>query len=837
MMPRLRFLSHLSKQRLKKSNMKGQKPTWTKSLLSIFVVCLAIYSLFPIQDQPLEPYLRKHVQVDKEEFYRVIDNAKQRVVDGKSRSLFLALKEEANEQKVDLSRYFPSINLSDVKNIKKKNALLLNVLLSRTQSRFKQGLDLKGGVSCIMRVGNSDLNDIGLLDKAVEIIRERVDSLGVAEPVVRKSGNDSIEVQLPGISTQENPDVLDFLKKPARLEFRLVHPTAQPRSLYDVAPIGYELLVMEHEDKNTGAVIETPCFVKKLPEMTGKMIKSAHVGLGNFGDFEVCLNMTSEGANLFKNITSRNINRQLGIVLDGNLYSAPVIRTTIPDGRASITGNFSQREAFELVNVLNNPLECELELVELNEVGPSLASDVRNTSLWAVMISAIAVAAFMLLYYHSAGLVSVLSIAVNLLIILGLMAYLGATMTLPGITALALTIGMAVDSNILIFERIREELKLGSQLKQALNAGYDKAFSTIFDANITTLIAAGILIWFGIGPIRGFGVILAIGIFATMFCALIFSRAVLDFLIDKKIVKKLIPDFHFKHSDFHFLSHAKKACCVSLIVLLSGFAAVIIRGGSIWGIDFVGGDELTLSFKERIAIGDIIEFAKGADFGEVSAVYQHAIGDECDVLKLHTTDGHGRDVYNALLKKYPQSGLKILKESSIGAALGSDIKWNALISVVISLLCIMVYVAFRFEFAYGMGALISILHDVLITIGIYVLCGKQFSAPMVASILMVIGYSINDKIVIFDRIREERRSNPDSNLNKLVDFAINKTLSRTLLTSVSTLLASVVLCIFGIGVIVDLAFVFTVGIIVGTYSSIFIASPAFVKWHTVMDDR
>lgn len=812
--------------------MKERESFWSKSLLSVLVICLAVYSMFPLHDQPLGQYLRSHVQVDKEEFFHILDTAEGMVEKGESKSLFLALKEYSIIKEIDLSRYFPDVNLTDIKNIGKKNSLLLNILLSRTQGRLKQGLDLKGGISCVMQVGQSESDDPLLLDKAVQIIRERVDSLGVAEPVVRKSGSDCIEVQLPGISTQENPQVLDFIKKPAKLEFRLVHPDESPNSLFDVAPIGYELLVAEYEDKDTGKITEAPYFVKKIPEMTGKMIKSAHLGMDNFGGFEVNLSMTSAGAELFEKITANNINRRLAIVLDGNLYSAPVIRAAIPNGQASISGSFSQREALELVNVLNNPLECELEVIEMNEVGPSLASDVRSTSIYAVLVSALAVAGFMIVYYRFAGIVSVLSIMVNLLIILSLMSYLGATMTLPGITALALTIGMAVDSNILIFERIREELQLGNRLKRALASGYDKAFSTIFDANITTLIAAGILMWFGVGPIRGFGTILAIGIFATMFCALIFSRAVLELLVNKEIIKQLIPDFQFTHAAFDFLKHSREALCVSLVVLLAGFSSVFIRGGTIWGIDFVGGDELLLSFDKKIAVTDIVALARHENLGEVGVVYQHAIGDEHEVLKLQTVDGASRDMFDALLKKYPQSGFKILKKSSIGAALGNDIKWNALVSVIISLLCIMIYVAFRFEFAYGIGALISILHDVLVTIGIYVLCGKQFSAPMVASILMIIGYSINDKIVIFDRIREEKRLNQQANLGKLVNSAINKTLSRTLLTSVSTLLASVVLCIFGTGVVVDLAFVFSVGIIVGTYSSIFIASPVFIKCHT-----
>lgn len=800
-----------------------------KCLASLIVICSAVYSLFPVKDRPFGQYLLSCVGCDKEEFVKIVDEANGRVSNGVSHSLFSALKDISIEQEIDFSRFFPDINFSDVKNLRKKNDLLLNYLLTHSQSKIKQGLDLNGGVSCILKIEQENFNDPVLLAKAVDIVRQRIDALGVAEPIVRKLGRNCIEVQLPGVSTKDNPDTLNYIKKPAKLEFRLVHPSAQPKSLFDIAPIGYELLVSEYEDKDTGDITKIPYFIKKIPEMTGKMVKSAHVGLDNFSNFEVSLSMTSDGAKLFEKITTNNINRQLGIVLDGNLYSAPVIRTVIPNGQASISGNFSQREAFELANVLNNPLEFELNLLELNEIGPSLANDARNISLWASLISAIVVTLFMLLYYRYAGIVSVLSIVVNILIILGIMAYIGATLTLPGITALALTIGMAVDSSILIFERIREELKFGKNLKTALASGYEKAFSTIFDANVTTLIAAGILVWFGTGPIRGFGVILAIGIFATMFCALIFSRAILDFIVNKDIVHSLVPSFQFEHREYDFLKYSKNALYLSLVVLILGLIAIVYRGNSIWGIDFIGGDEIVLTFNERISIGDILDVAKKENLGEVLAIYQHSIGENKDILKIQSAEGKGRFVYNALETTYPKCEFSILKESNIGATLGTSIKWNAIISITISLLCMMLYVAFRFEFAYGVGAVVSILHDVIITIGIYILCGKQFSAPMVASILMIIGYSINDKIVIFDRIREERKINPNSNLIKLVNSSINKTLSRTMLTSLTTLLASLVLCILGTGVIIDLAFVFTVGIIVGTYSSIFIASPIFVK--------
>ncbi|MDR0595150.1 MAG: protein translocase subunit SecD [Puniceicoccales bacterium] len=816
--------------------MEPEKSSVFKWLISIFVVCLALYSLFPIRDQPLDKFIERHATCDNAQFKVILNRAKERVNLGKTKTLFLALKEISKDENIDLSHFFPDINLADIKNIKRKNDLLLNVLLARSQGRIKQGLDLKGGVSCVLRVDQMAKDDTTSIDKAIDIIRQRIDALGIAEPVVRKSGNNCIEIQLPGISTRDNQDIVNSIKKPAKLEFRLINEHL-PKSRFEVAPIGYELLSVEHEDPSTGEIIETPYFVKKLPEMTGKMIKSARVGMDQFNGFEVGLSMTDAGAKLFEKITTNNIGRQLGIVLDGKLYSAPVIKTAIGNGQASISGNFSRREAFELANVLNNPLEFELSFVELSEVGPSLADDARISSLLASLVSAVAVAAFMLIYYRQAGVVAILSVALNILIVLGTMAYLGATLTLPGVAALALTIGMAVDSNILIFERIREELKLGKSLRAALCAGHDKAFATVLDANVTTLLAAGILIWFGTGPIRGFGVILAIGIFATMFCALILSRIVLDFIIEKNIVKTLLPKLHLKEFNIEFLKYGRKFIYVSLVIIIAGILAVLYRGKGIYGVDFIGGDEVALKFEKKLSIGDINRVAAMNNVGEVLAMYQHSIADSSDVLRLQTKEGGGQPMFKALMAAYPECKFSLVKESSIGASLGQSVKLNALLSVVLSLLCMMVYIAFRFEFAYGIGAVVSLLHDVVVTMGIYVLCGRQFSAPMVASILMVIGYSINDKVIVFDRIREERKAHPDFSLTKITNLSINRVLSRTILTSVTTLLASLMLCIFGIGVIVDLAFVFTVGVVVGTFSSIFIASPIFISWNAFENRR
>ncbi|MDR2628674.1 MAG: protein translocase subunit SecD, partial [Puniceicoccales bacterium] len=576
---------------------------------------------------------------------------------------------------------------------------------------------------------------------------------------------------------------------------------------------------------------EEYAFVKKIPDMTGSMVKRAGVVVGQYGEYEISLTMTEEGARCFEKITANNINRRLGIVLDGKLYSAPFIRSAITNGHASITGKFSQRDAFELSNILNNPLEFELKFVELSEIGPSLAKDAKVSSLRAMLIGITIVAVFMLVFYHAAGIISLVSVMANIVIVLGVMATIGGTLTLPGIAALVLTIGMAVDANILIFERIREELLSGKPLKTALSSGHDKAFTTVLDANLTTLLTAVILIYFGVGPVKGFGVILAIGIFATMFCALVLSKGLLEFLVAKDLTKKLIPNFRIKPTSFDFLKYAKLTVGIYTIVALACIVITASRGTKIYGIDFTGGDEITVTLEKKIPINEINKLASEHGIGEITSVYQKSIADNSEILRIQTSEGQGRKFFDHLSDHFQDSRPLLVRKTEIGASVGQGTKLNALISVILSMVGVMVYVAFRFETGYGIGAVISTIADVVITILIYLALGHQISAPMIASILMVVGYAINDTIIVFDRIREELKMNKTKALKDIINLSINRTLSRTILTSTSTFLAALALYVFGSGVVVDFALVFAIGVVVGTFSSIFIASPVFYTWH------
>ena len=449
----------------------------------------------------------------------------------------------------------------------------------------------------------------------------------------------------------------------------------------------------------------------------------------------------------------------------------------------------------------------------------------------------------MVAVYLGMGFIALISVFVNILILVGVLASFGATMTLPGIAALVLTIGMAVDSNILVFERMREETLAGKSLWTSLQMGYEKAFSTIVDANITTLISALILWKFGTGPVKGFGITLAVGIFTTLFCALVLSRAMLELAVKYNVIRKaLTRTFISNDTNIKFLNYAKKSFIVSWVIVIMGIVAIVYRGDKTLSIDFTGGDVITMSFNadKKIPIGEITALSESTSdtgIGEIQASYQTDLASKSETLVLQVESEKGERVFEMLSKKFPQAQLKLLSQQSVGASVSGEITRDAAIAVALSLLAILMYIALRFEFSYGIGAIVATTHDVLLTIGLYVIFGLlgigsgQFSAPMVAAILMVMGYSINDKIVVFDRIREELIMKPTMSLRDVINLSINRTLTRTLLTSMSTIFATLALFIFGTGIVVDFSLVFLLGILTGTFSSIFIASPVFFWWN------
>jgi len=813
-----------------------------KFLLTATIIFWCAMSITPLRDRPFEEYIVAQVTAEQAEFADVLQRAEARVDAGESPTLFIALRDLGEAEGIDFAKFFPQINVADIANQNKRNDILLKHILNKAQSQLRLGLDLKGGVGVTLKIDESAMSELNQFEQAeqlqdaIEIMAERLDGMGVAEPVIRASGDNAIEIQIAGLSTKDNPEVIDAIKKPARLEFRRVHPSlfpgSTPKNRY---PVGYEVLTMEEE--RDGQIVERELFVKLIPEATGEIVADAFASQNQSGGYQINLEMTSEGADVFYSVTEKMVGEPLAIVLDGKLHSAPNIQEPLSK-RARISGSFSQREAIELANVLNNPLAVELRVDQMYEVGPTMAADARDSSINAAKYGAILVVGFMIAYYFLGGLVAVVSALINVVIVLGVLASLGATLTLPGVAALVLTLGMGVDANILIFERLREELRSGKSIKNATAGAFDKVTSTIVDANVTTLITASILIWLGAGPVKGFGVTLAIGICASIFCALVVTRFLVDFLVHRIGVSKVLGLDLLPERKLDFFRFRKPAFIASWLLVLVGVISVVIHHDNILGKDFTGGDEMTVNYAERVDTDEIMTVVKAEELGDVTVLYQSLIGEDREVLKIQTPFDQARPTLEALQNAFPEAGLEEAGINQIGASVSKNIQWNALLSVVCALGGILLYVAFRFEVGYGVGAVVATIHDVLMTIGVFVICGElgifvsgQFTAPMLAAILMIVGYSINDTIVVFDRIREELDLNPGMDLRGLINLAISRVFSRSLLTSVTTLLAAVSLYVFGAGVINDFAFVFIIGILVGTFSSIFIASPVFFWWH------
>jgi SecD/SecF fusion protein len=819
-----------------------------KLLLSVAILIWAVAELVPIKNREFNGYIRSQATAKSAEFISLMKEASDRVAAHPGQTVFVALKQIGKERKLDLSQFFPQIRLeASLKNVDRRNNILLDELLKRSKGRLQLGLDLAGGVAFTLEVNekaaaaNSQRDSEQKLSKAIEIISTRINSLGVAEPIVRPIGNNRIDVELPGITTKENPEIVSSLKKPARLDFRLVYPEAVRETMSaNDAPPGYELMTMDQEGRN-GEIRTSEVYVKRIPEMTGEALSEAYATMDEFGRFKILLRFTKEGAKRFGEVTKAIAEEghragrlgQLAIVLDGKLYSAPTVREEIPSGSAEITGQFSQREALELANVLNNPLDLPLDIKEQYEVGASLATDAIDSGVRAAIIGAVLVAAFMITYYTIGGVIAVGVLAVNITIILGVLASIGATMTLPGIAGIVLTVGMAVDANILIFERMREELHLGKTLKTALVAGYDKAFFTIVDAHVTQLCICAIMIWLGTGPVKGFGVTLAIGVFSTMFSVLITGHLIMEYLINFDIMTKF-PMLHLlKNIQTDFVKYAKPAFIVSWFIVLSAFSVVLYRGRQSFGTDFLGGDVISIAYNKQHQpdLALVRRIATELKVNDVNPAYVTAIGGGQDLLKIETPYGESTPLFDALQKAFPQAEFKNVGQNRTGATIGAEVEWNALLSVALSMVVILLYVAFRFEVGFGVGAVVASIHDILMTIGIFVLFGYQFSAPMVAAILSIAGYSINDTIVVFDRIREELRINPNGTLRDVINLAVRKVFARSIMTSLTAFLAALSLFLFGSGIMRDLSFTFLVGIITGTFSSIYIAAPVFYWWH------
>jgi SecD/SecF fusion protein len=564
-------------------------------------------------------------------------------------------------------------------------------------------------------------------------------------------------------------------------------------------------------------------LVKRRPALTGDHVSKAFAFFDQQG-YGVSLELDAEGARMFDEVARENRGRQMAIILDGEVISAPVLQSDHYGGRAQITGNFDDKEARDLASALENPLRVPVQIEETRSVSPTLGADSVRSGVLAGLSGLALVMAFTLLYYRFVGLVAIVGLSLNILLLLGAMAMFNFTLTLPGIAGIILTIGMAVDANVLIYERLREELKAGKSLGTALTGAYDKAFSAIFDANATTLITAVILFWQASGSVKGFAVTLTLGIIASMFSALLFTRTAFRWLVDKGGLKSISMLDLAPKRQFNFLRMRGLAAAFSILLIGGSVAIFAIRGESNFGIDFRGGDLLIIDSAQPVTVAE----ARNAVV-DPNIVIQFEREGVKEMLTFRSPQGTSGEILAKLQSTFPDRGITPVGQDTVGPQIGWEFAKGSLIALGLGMLGILFYVTLRFEFSFALGAVVALVHDVVITLGVFSLAGGELSLVMVGAILTIAGYSINDTIVIFDRIREGLKTGERGTVEQLMNMSINQTLGRTILTGGTTLLSVGALYFFGGAVLRDFSFAILMGIVIGTYSSIFVAAPV-VLW-------
>ena len=581
--------------------------------------------------------------------------------------------------------------------------------------------------------------------------------------------------------------------------------------------------------------------------MEGDVVTDAVQVFGQFASSaEVSMEMNAEGAKQWKRLTAENIKKSVAIVLDGYVYSYPTVQAEIAGGRSSITGNFTVNEAKDLANILKSgKLPAPARIIEEAIVGPSLGEEAISSGLTSFIFALLLVLAYMIFYYNGAGMASNIALLANIFFIFGVLSSLGAVLTLPGIAGIILTIGMSVDANVLIYERIREELSNGKGLRLAIEDGYNNAYSSIIDANVTTLLTGIILYTFGTGPIKGFATTLIIGILTSLFAAIFITRLVISYRLNRgktiSFSTKLTKGA-FKNINIDFIGKRKRFYILSSIIVLLGVSSLVTKGLN-YGVDFVGGRTYVVRFDDtvnnedlRSELTDVFVDSDGLNYTPQVKTF----GDDNQVKITTSFMIESNEIATDLIVESKLSeglsttGLQyeIMSSQKVGPTIADDIKDAAVWSVLFSLLVIFLYILIRFrKWQFSLGAVVAVFHDVLIVLSIFSIFygflpfSLEIDQAFIAAILTIIGYSLNDTVVVFDRVREYMNDNKKKGVHELINGALNSTLSRTINTSLTTFCVLLIIFIFGGEVIRGFMFALMVGVIVGTYSSLFVASP------------
>ncbi len=712
------------------------------------------------------------------------------------------------------------------------------------------------------------------LGSAATIIETRVDQYGLSEASVIRQPPDRLILEMPGFSDPGR--VAELVNATAELSFHLLpSQNEMAQILGDIDAVAEEDFLSLIDDRPTGiaaVAVETPdnytlvddilkreevqaaiphglmfrwsgekerdryydyphrllYLLYEKEELTGAHLANAYPYFDQMTNRpEVSLQFDNTGARIFARVTGDNVGNPLAIVMDERVFSAPTIQGEISGGNARVTGLDDFDEAQQLAVVLRaGALPVPLSIEESRVVGPSLGRDSIESGIMAGVLGGIVVLVYMVVYYSFTGLIADVAVLLNLFLLMAGMAMFKATLTLPGIAGIVLTIGMAVDANVLIFERLREEMRGKSKTIQlVLEKGYGRAFMTIFDANITTLITALVLFQFGTGPIKGFAVTLSLGIIVSMFTAIFVSRTILEVMVARGMKHLNTGQLSFfRDTHFDFFKNPKGFMSTTAAIGLIGFMFLVVQWDDYKGIDFAGGTEIVVQFEEYVHPQEVRNQLQQAGLRET--IIQEVLQAENEIL-IRVREGvvdTGLELTEIVEGALPERSFETIGSGSVGAKVGSELLLKAINCILFSSIGILLYITARFEFRFAVAAVATLFHDIFFTLAMLAFAGTEFNLPIVAALLTVLGYSLNDTIVVFDRIRENYTSSL-LNFRDVVNTSINQTLSRTVNTSMTTFFVVTILFFVGGPVIHDFAFTLIIGVLIGTYSSIFVSSP------------
>jgi SecD/SecF fusion protein len=665
-----------------------------------------------------------------------------------------------------------------------------------------------------------------LISQSMEVIRKRVDEVGTTEPIIQRQGQDRVLVQVPGYD--DSSRLKELISKTARLTFHLVHPTMSAAQAESAGiPSGYFLVPSAEGDYNE--------LLNENVELGGESLTNAQPAFDQqTGRSVVSFSFDTRGAIVFGEITSKNVGKRFAIVLDNEVITAPTIQQAITGGSGQISGNFTAQTANDLAVLLRaGALPATLDVVEERSVGASLGADSIRAGVTAGIVAAILVVTFMVVAYGLFGLFADVSLVINILLIVASLSLLGSTLTLPGIAGIVLTIGVAVDANVLIYERIREELKAGKSILASIDAGFKRAWGTIIDSHLTQLIAAIVLYFLGSGPVQGFAVTLALGILTSLFTSYTVTLYFVGWWYRIRRPKTLkIQVFRFipDGTKIPFMKISRYAIIFSILISIGAIGSAFTKGFNL-GIDFIGGSAIEVQYTGT-GTPDAGTIRTALDELGLGDVEVQQFGPETDYLVRIQLQPGGDAEQQVAVAKVTQTLAEVeytvRRTEAVSGTVSGELTTKGVIAVLVAMGAILIYVWFRFEWQFALAAITTTAHDVIMTIGLYSLFGIEFNITSIAAVLTLVGLSLNETVVISDRVRENLRKYKKMSLRELIDLSINQTIVRTSLTQFTVLLALFPLVFFGGEAIRGFTIAMTFGSIFGMYSSVFIGGPILI---------